>query len=220
MVPKLRAAGFIEKMDDVMDSIKLGQLMLYSDELIKYRRHPGVVVEEYSHAWKYPSYLDYDAPVFSYDGVYVIKKPESDRKQTLMYLGLVVFILFFFLFNKLWPMWLRVATWQGFVGSILGYFVMILVRLLIKVVGFHLGLDVQLFPNFLKSFYLIAPRNTLWPVVSVQMRDDAFSPVIAVFRVMSMLLVVHTLYDFAQDEKKLEDLQEFTTSAQNLFDYS
>ena len=80
MVPSLKAAGFITKLDDVMDSIKLGQLMLYSGELVKYRRHPGMVIEENSHAWKYPTFLDFDAPVFSYDGFYVLKKPEGDLK--------------------------------------------------------------------------------------------------------------------------------------------
>ena len=131
----------------------------------------------------------------------------------MIYLALTVSILFFFLFNKLWPMWLRVGAWQAFIGSILGYFVMIIVRLVLKVVGFHAGIDLELFPNFLKSFYVIAPLKTLLPVATVQLRSDAFSPVIGLFRALSISLIAYSLHDFVQDEKKIEDLQEFTTSA-------
>ena len=48
--------------------------MLFVEIIAKNKRHPGLIVQANSYDDKFPSYLDSDVPVFTYNGLYTIKK--------------------------------------------------------------------------------------------------------------------------------------------------
>ena len=53
--------------------------MLYSGELVKLRRPPRLIASRNSRDWKFPKYVELDAPVFSYDGFYQLRTEEVDK---------------------------------------------------------------------------------------------------------------------------------------------
>ena len=179
-----------------------------------------MIVAKNSYDWKYPKYLEPDAPVFSYDGFYKLKSEETDLKTQRLYLTLVVFVALALIFFKLWPLWLQEASWYGLVASFLGFFVIGAVRLLLRAAFAHLGIELWLFPNFYRDFYVVKPHSSLWPLIQVKLRDDAFDPLSLIVRVASAGLIAYFVVDFYKDDKKMEDLREVSFAAKGLFDYS
>lgn len=97
-------------------------------------------------------------------------------------------------------------AWYGLVATLIVYFGTIITRWTLKILFFHLGVDLWLFPNFFMSFYLFAPKKTLWPIVSFEIRSDFFSPASLIFRVSCAAFIIYSVYEFMQDQKKIEDL--------------
>lgn len=131
---------------------------------------------------------------------------------------ITVVVLFSFIFFNLWPLWLQIATWYGFVSVIIGYFVTIGVRILTGIVMFHFGFDFNLFPNYFNSF--VNPKKMLVPVCRIQTRSDFFNPISLMFRLSSASFILFLAYKFCQDEQAMEDLREISSHVKDVFDYS
>jgi hypothetical protein len=61
-------------MENVEDSMKLGQFLVFCDMVEVCTKHPNFLVQAGSWDEKYPKYLATDLPFFRVDGLYVIKK--------------------------------------------------------------------------------------------------------------------------------------------------
>jgi len=92
------------------------------------------------------------------------------------------------------------------VYTLISYFVTIHLRILLWLTGYHLGINFWLFPNYFTSFK--DPRKILWPLISVEKRDDQFNIGNLVFRILSAGLITYLVYQFFQDEKNIEDLKD------------
>lgn len=153
--------GFLDKLETVPDSIKLGQYMLYTGTIVKVRSHPNIVNPPGSYEEKHPLFFDNDAPIFTYNGYYY-KPRKQDTEGQKKYLIITCVILFALIFYDHWPTPLKIATWYGFVSAVIAYFVTIGVRILTSIVMFHFGFNFKLFPNYFNSF--VNPWKMLLPV--------------------------------------------------------
>ena len=87
----------------------------------------------------------------------------------------------------MWPLWLQEWTWNAIVTGFLAYWVTMLLRIVLRVVLWHFGLDFLLFPNYFHSF--VNPKIMLWPVGKSKVRDDFYSPIMLIFRVLSLITI-------------------------------
>jgi hypothetical protein len=165
---------------------------------------------------KFPEYLADDLPVFSFDGFYIIVQTEDKTKQT-GYLFVTMAITMTLVMFKLWPYWLREATWQLCVYSFIAYWVTMVVRVLLFIVFYHLGIDFWLFPNYLISFS--NPLKILFPLLSVSRRKDMCDIGSLVFRLTSGGLIGYIVYLFFSQETIFEDIQDLSQGLNDLLDY-
>ena len=77
LIPSLK--HFIPQLESLEDSIRLGQLMLYTEVLQKAIKHPNYIVPEGTQEHKFPKYLADDLPVFAFDGFYTVTKEEDEK---------------------------------------------------------------------------------------------------------------------------------------------
>ena len=59
-------------LDTIQDSIKLGQFMLYTGILLKFKKHSGLIATKNSKEEKFAKFVEPDVPVFTYDCYYSI----------------------------------------------------------------------------------------------------------------------------------------------------
>lgn len=85
-------------------------------------------------------------------------------------MSFTVFLTLILVCFRLWPYWLQNAVWNGFVYTLIAYFVMIYVRIGVWIIFYHIGVNVWIFPSYFTSFK--DPRKILWPVISVEKRPD------------------------------------------------
>jgi hypothetical protein len=154
---------------------------------------------------KYPKFLADDYPIFKYNGYYIMKQ-EENKKEQKVYLSLYVVLVLILVCFRLWPMWLQTAVWNGFVYSLISYFVTIHLRILLWIVGYHAGVNFWLFPNYFTSFK--DPRKILWPIMSVEAREDRFHFGNLIFRTLSAVSIGYVIYQFFSDEKNIKDLKD------------
>lgn len=63
--------------------------------------------------------------------------------------------------------------------------------------------------------------KSLWPICSIELNDTMFKPTSVIFRLISISFFGYIVYNFFSDEKKVEDLKDFTIKGvTDLFDYS
>jgi len=74
-----------------------------------------------------------------------------------------------------------------------------------------------LFPNYFTSFK--DPRKMLWPLGSLNTRQDQFEIFSLIFRFIQGSFIVYIVYQFFQDEKNLEDLKDLKGGIEDLLDY-
>lgn len=60
----------------------------------------------------------------------------------------------------------------------------------------------------------------MWPLVSMEIRDDAVDIKSIVFRMSSFTLIAYMIKEFMSDEKNVQDLKDFAkTGINDLLDY-
>ena len=112
--------------------------------------------------------------------------------MTTFYLTCVASLLLSFVLFKMWPLWLQEFTWAAIVTIFLGYWITIILRIVLRIVIWHFGVDLELFPNYFHSF--VNPKIMLWPIVKGKVRDDFYSPIMLTFRVLSLITICHFSY--------------------------
>jgi hypothetical protein len=191
MIPELKKAGYIADMENIKDSLKLGQLILFSGMLVKLKRPSQMPVTRNSVDWKYPKLVMLDAPIFSYDGCYYIATERSSQLSQRLYLAGVAATLVAFNLMEHWPEWLQTLFWYGSITSLAAYTTIGPIRQLIFYLFWHIGLDLWVLPNFYAGFYAINPLKIIWPPISLSLRGDLFSPVTLLLRVLSASIVIY-----------------------------
>ena len=91
-------------------------------------------------------------------------------------------------------------TWYGFVATVIAYFVTGPVRYLIYFVCMHIGFDFWILPNFYLGFYKLSPIQVVWPLMTLRLRDDFFSPMSLTLRILSASFMIYFAHQFYQDE--------------------
>ena len=112
--------------------------------------------------------------------------------MTRFYLTVVTSLLLSFVLFRMWPLWLQELTWNAMVTVFLGYWVIMIFRIILRIILWHFGVDLHLFPNYFHSF--VNPKIMLWPVAKGKVRDDFFSPLMITFRVLSLISICHFGY--------------------------
>jgi len=112
--------------------------------------------------------------------------------MTTFYLTCVASLLLSFVLFKMWPLWLQEFTWAAIVTIFLGYWITIILRIVIRIIIWHFGVDLELFPNYFHSF--VNPKIMLWPIAKGKVRDDFYSPIMLTFRVLSLITICHFSY--------------------------
>ena len=161
------------------------------------------MVQAGSQEEKYPEYLAEDLPIFTFDGFYHIEKTENKKGQRI---GIVIVMLITLVFVcfELWPLWLQEAVYYTFVYTGIAYIFTIILRILLYIVGYHIGCDFWLFPNYFESF--TNPMIILWPLASFKPRKDMFNVGSMIFRITSASLIAYTFFLAMSEEKIIEDL--------------
>ena len=118
-----------------------------------------------------------------------------------------------------WPYFLQVSVWYTYNTIQIGYFVLIFVRIILRVILFHFGFDFTLFPNYFDAF-VFSPRKILLPVYEAKTRPDFYNPISLSFRISSLSFIVWIIFIFFQDEKHIEDIKELSGHMYDMFEYS
>lgn len=139
------------------------------------------------------------------EGIYSIIDNTSEFAQTMWLVGIVVVILVLMCF-RLWPLWLKKGVYLCSFYLLVFLIVTAFVRVILWGILYHFGLEFWLFPNYFIDSN--DPRDSFLPLYSFEVRDDAVDPRTIILRIFSGALLVYTGYQFCQDEKNMEDLQD------------
>lgn len=215
LMPTIVSDGHVTKLDSLDDSIKLGQQMLNFRIFIQMRKDPGIMHSNH----KIPKYVVQCPPdqPMSDKGLYMVMDTTSQSTQTL-YLVLIVVVILMLMCFRLWPLWLKKGIWYISFYLLVFLIATAILRVILWGILYHFGLEVWLFPNYFIDSN--DPRDSFLPVWSFEVRDDMFDVRSIVFRLLSGALIVYMCYQFCQDEKNIEDLQDLAQNGlTDLFEY-
>lgn len=214
MIPTFVAEGIVKQLKSIEDSIRLGNLMIVTKNVVQLKgdpRVPGAATE------KCPKYVVLDKNPFSDKGIYMMIEKE-DKQTQMLYLGLLVVVILVLMCFRLWPLWLKKVIW--YISFYLLVFLVItaFVRVILWGILYHFGLEFWLFPNYFIDSN--DPRDSFLPVYSFEVRSDASDYKSVIFRLASGALICYMGYQFCQDEKNIEDLKDLAENGlSDLFDY-
>ena len=107
MIPTFVEEGLVKQLDNIEDSIRLGNLMIVTKNVVQLKadpRIPGASQE------KCPKYVVLDKNPFSDKGIYMMIEKE-DKQSQMLYLGLLVVVILALMCFRLWPLWLKKVIW-------------------------------------------------------------------------------------------------------------
>lgn len=216
-IPSLVADGEVTKLDDLSDSIRLGQFMILYRNILQLKKDPRIVQTTNE---KTPKYVVPEAPQkpMNDKGIYMILEPEGDQKYQQLYLALLVIGVLACLCFRLWPLWLKKAIWYISFYLLVFLIFTAIFRVILWGILYHFGFEVWLFPNYWIDSN--DPRDSFLPVWSYEIRDDMFDFRSIIFRLISGSMLVYMGYQFCQDEKNVEDLKDLAQNGlSDLFEY-
>lgn len=119
---------------------------------------------------------------------------------------------------RLWPLWLKKLIYYISFYLLVFLIVTAFVRVILWGILYHFGLEFWLFPNYFIDSN--DPRDSFLPVYSFEVRSDAADVKSIIFRIASGSLIGYMAYQFCQDEKNIEDLNDLLENGiTDLFDY-
>lgn len=95
---------------------------------------------------------------------------------------------------RLWPLWLKKAIWYISFYLLVFLIVTAFVRVILWAMGYHVGLEFWLFPNYFIDSN--DPRDSFLPIYSFEVRDDFSDWKSIIFRLISGSLIVYMGYQF------------------------
>lgn len=150
-------------------------------------------------------------------GLYMIVDQTTQGTQTF-YLALVVIVILMLMCFRLWPLWLKKGIWYISFYLLVFLIVTAILRVIMWGILYHFGLEFWLFPNYFIDSN--DPRDSFLPVYSFEVRDDMFEFKSVIFRILSGALIVYMCFQFCQDEKNIEDLDDLMKNGlTDLFEY-
>ncbi len=126
-------------------------------------------------------------------GLYTIIEQTSATTQSF-YLILIVVIILALMCFRLWPLWLKKAIWYISFYLLVFLIVTAVVRVILWAIGYHVGLEFWLFPNYFIDSN--DPRDSFLPVYSFEVRDDFSDFKSIIFRLISGSLIAYMGYQF------------------------
>ena len=214
MIPTFIKEGLINKLDTMDDSIRLGNMMIVTRNVVQVKGDPRIVGTANE---KCPKYVVPDKNPFSEKGIYMVLEKENKQKQSF-YLVLVVIAILALMCFRLWPLWLKKAIWYISFYLLVFLIVTAILRVILWGILYHFGLEFWLFPNYFIDSN--DPRDSFLPVYSFEVRSDATDIKSIIFRLASGALIVYMGYQFCQDEKNIEDLKDLAEHGlTDLFEY-
>ena len=216
MIPSFVEDGTLTQMSTIQDSIKLGNFMILTKNLIAVKKDPRIMS---TGTEKIPKYVVPERPnaPLTDKGIYMIIEKEDKQTQSL-YLVLVVVVVLALMCFRLWPLWLKKAIWYISFYLLVFLVVTAILRVILWGILYHFGMEFWLFPNYFIDSN--DPRDSFLPVYSFEIRDDASDIKSIIFRLISGALIVYMGYQFCQDEKNIEDLKDLANNGlTDLFEY-
>lgn len=188
MIPSLVADGEIKQLKTIDDSIKLGNFMIITKNIIQVRKDPRIMGQGTE---KIPKYVVPDKAAFNDKGLYMVIEKE-DKTTSTIYLVLIVVAIIACMMFRLWPLWLKKAIW--YVSFYLLVFLVItaVLRVILWGILYHFGMEFWLFPNYFIDSN--DPRDSFWPLHSFEIREDASDIKSIIFRIASGSLIVYMGY--------------------------
>jgi translocation protein SEC62 len=166
---------------------------------------------------KIPKFVVPDKALFSDKGIYMVMEKESSGTKNL-YLILVAVAILAMMCFRLWPLWLKKGIWYLSFYLLVFLVVTAVLRLILWVLLYHFGMDFWLFPNYFCDSN--DPRDSFLPITSFHWRDEMWDPKSIIFRLISASMICYMGYQFCQDEKNIEDVQElYEHGLTDLFEY-
>jgi len=138
--------------------------------------------------------------------------PQSRGKLALfLFIGFIIAIAFM-LFN-LWPMWLKIGIWYASFYLLIFLMGFILLRLIVWLFLFHLGVDFWILPNFFIDSNDI--MDSFRPLLSFEFRQDDMK--MKLMRVGSFIALVFFVYMLSKEPENLDSLRSFADDSMNDF---
>jgi len=216
LIPSLVEDGQVKQLKSIEDSINLGNMMVQFGNLIQLRADPRLIQQGSEKTPKYVIPERKGSPMTD-KGIYMIIEENSKSTQSF-YLILVVIVVLALMCFRLWPMWLKKGIWYISFYLLVFLIVTAILRLILWGVLYHFGLEFWLFPNYFIDSN--DPRDSFLPVYSFEVREDFADARSIIFRLISGSLIVYMCFQFAQDEKNIEDLKDLAENGlTDLFEY-
>lgn len=214
MIPTLKEEKLVTKLESMEDSIRLGNVMILTRNIIQVKGDPRIVGTATE---KCPRYVVPDKNPLTDKGIYMVLEKENKQKQSF-YLVLIVLAILALMCFRLWPLWLKKAIWYISFYLLVFLIVTAILRLILWGILYHFGLEFWLFPNYFIDSN--DPRDSFLPIYSFEVRGDALDFKSIIFRLASGALIVYMGYQFCQDEKNIEDLKDLAENGlSDLFEY-
>jgi len=214
MIPSFSKDGDIKQLKTIEDSIRLGNFMLMTQNIICLKRDPRIMGQGTE---KMPKYVVPDKAALNDKGIYMVMEKEDKGTQSF-YLVLLVIVVIVLMCFRLWPLWLKKAIWYISFYLLVFLVVTAILRVILWGILYHFGMEFWLFPNYFIDSN--DPRDSFLPITSFEIREDAADIKSIVFRLASGALILYMGYQFCQDEKNIEDLRDLAENGlTDLFEY-
>jgi translocation protein SEC62 len=128
------------------------------------------------------------------------------RGKMAFFLVIGVIIAIAFMCFQLWPMWLKIGIWYFSFYTLIVLVGFILLRLVVWLALFHLGVDFWLLPNFFIDSNDI--MDSFRPLISFERRQDDMKMIL--LRIGSAIALVFFVIQLAQEPANIDEFRNMT----------
>lgn len=133
-----------------------------------------------------------------------------EGSKTMMYVWsfVAVFAVLVACMFPAWPIWAKIAVWYMFFSMSFSLLTILVVRMVLFVCIWTVGVDFWLFPNILDEYAGIV--DSFKPFYSIERRKDGYA--MTGIRLVSMIVIAMATYEFSQ-HNSWEDIRNFAQNS-------
>ena len=151
-----------------------------------------------------------DDQSFEASGSFYIILYEGSKTMQHVFSGIAIGVVLLMCMFPAWPAWAKIAVWYVVFWLSTAMIVILVVRMILYVCIWTVGVDFWLFPNILDEYAGII--DSFKPLYSVDRRRDGYAMV--VIRLVSMVVIGLASYEFAQ-HNSWDDIKNFAKNSIN-----
>jgi translocation protein SEC62 len=154
--------------------------------------------------------LGSDDQFFETAGSFYIVLYEGSKTVQHIFSGLAIVLVLLLCMFPAWPAWAKIAVWYVVFWLSTAMILILIVRMILYVCFWTVGMDFWLFPNILDEYAGVI--DSFKPLYSVERRRDGYA--MTIIRLVAMVVIGLASYEFAQ-HNSWEDIKNFARNSIN-----